>query len=358
MKKILTVLLSLILVAGAVFTLTGCGGDKPPKEGSPSAPRDFSVATGETSATLSWAAPESAGDSVISKYEVSKDNKWVELPASARSHTFTGLNKGTEYTFRVRAVNGQGGGEIASEKAFTTGDSGSGESVGVVTGNLIINKIYATGNNNNNEQACSHSFIELYNDSNEAVNLSGWSVQIKRPGHSWHRLRLNGTVGGKTSFLIRLSQYSNVRTDGTKPVFVLDNTKTGANVYKFDMDWADRYLHNKTQTVVLMSITHKLDDSVVNPSPVTAGFVDMIGYHNSDSAAPEGFREAPLSGYSKNRIAYRLNFGDDMTFDNSLDFRTRRINNPDNPLSEKNLERVRPRHTGNGPWDANDVIND
>jgi len=84
----------------------------------PTAPQDFTATPGDGQVVLSWTAPENDGGSAISHYEVSSDNgaTWVTA-STGTSHTFTGLTNGTEYTFKVRAVNGIGPGAQASATA-------------------------------------------------------------------------------------------------------------------------------------------------------------------------------------------------------------------------------------------------
>ena len=87
----------------------------------PATPQNFTATPGDTQVALSWTAPESDGGAVISGYEVSGDNgsTWITASTST-SHTFTGLTNGTEYTFKVRAVNSEGNGAEASAAATPT----------------------------------------------------------------------------------------------------------------------------------------------------------------------------------------------------------------------------------------------
>lgn len=81
----------------------------------PTAPQNFSATPGDGQVALSWTAPASDGGAAISRYEVSCDNGSTWITASTNtSYTFIGLTNGTEYTFKVRAVNIIGNGAEAS----------------------------------------------------------------------------------------------------------------------------------------------------------------------------------------------------------------------------------------------------
>ncbi|MDD4401916.1 MAG: cell wall-binding repeat-containing protein [Desulfitobacteriaceae bacterium] len=84
----------------------------------PTAPQNFTVTAGDTQVELSWTAPASDGGSAIIKYQVSKDNgsNWTDADLNT-SHIFTGLTNGTEYTFKVRAINSVGLGTETSAAA-------------------------------------------------------------------------------------------------------------------------------------------------------------------------------------------------------------------------------------------------
>ena len=84
----------------------------------PTVPQNFTATPGDTQVELTWEAPASDGGAAITHYEVSADDgtTWVTASTST-SHTFTGLTNGTEYTFKVRAVNSEGHGDAASVTA-------------------------------------------------------------------------------------------------------------------------------------------------------------------------------------------------------------------------------------------------
>ena len=75
----------------------------------PTAPQNLTATPSGGQTVLTWRAPSTNGGSVILRYEVfcSRDNAWVTA-SSNTTHTFTGLNAGTTYVFRVRAVNSVG----------------------------------------------------------------------------------------------------------------------------------------------------------------------------------------------------------------------------------------------------------
>ncbi|MGI6420604.1 MAG: fibronectin type III domain-containing protein [Syntrophomonadaceae bacterium] len=85
----------------------------------PSVPLNFTATPGDGQVALSWSAPASDGGSTILKYQVSKDNgtNWSDVGLNT-THTFTGLTNGTEYTFKVRAVNSVGYGAETSVTAI------------------------------------------------------------------------------------------------------------------------------------------------------------------------------------------------------------------------------------------------
>ena len=87
----------------------------------PSAPENLTAAPSNGQVALSWTAPADNGDSAITGYQVSKDGgvSWTNVGLTT-AYTFTNLTNGTEYTFKVRAVNSAGSGAEASRTATPT----------------------------------------------------------------------------------------------------------------------------------------------------------------------------------------------------------------------------------------------
>ena len=76
----------------------------------PSAPRDPRAVAGDRQAVVSWTEPADSGSFPITDYEVtsvpSGGSCLVKVPSL--SCTVSGLDNGTSYVFRVRALNGAG----------------------------------------------------------------------------------------------------------------------------------------------------------------------------------------------------------------------------------------------------------
>ena len=79
--------------------------------GRPAAPRNLRAAPGDEQAMLTWDAPSSDGGAAIERYEYRVDGGMVWTGTGTELETMVSdLTNGEEYTFEVRAVNGQGAG--------------------------------------------------------------------------------------------------------------------------------------------------------------------------------------------------------------------------------------------------------
>jgi hypothetical protein len=83
-----------------------------PTPAPPGAPTGVAATADDGSATVTWTAPADTGTAAIVGYSVTwqPGNISVDVPASARSFTVTGLTNGTGYTFTVTARNSVGAG--------------------------------------------------------------------------------------------------------------------------------------------------------------------------------------------------------------------------------------------------------
>ena len=99
-----------------------------PTTTAPEAPESLSFTPGDGQVTLRWRAPTNDGGETILRYEYEQDGSgtWISTDSTATSHTVTGLNNGQSYTFRVRAVNALGNGEVATLEATPSPPTGGG----------------------------------------------------------------------------------------------------------------------------------------------------------------------------------------------------------------------------------------
>lgn len=114
---------------------------------------------------------------------------------------------------------------------------------------LCINEVYCGGVNNDN-QICSHNFIELANGSNSDINLNGLMLlytdgTLYGNGHNgfkWKTLKLDGIIKAGSTYLIR-----GQRCNTTKSSFIDVNTydqiwMDGDNPIGFSQDASSFYL--------------------------------------------------------------------------------------------------------------------
>ena len=114
----------------------------------PGPPRSFTATVGDTQVVLNWQAPSSDGGDPITSYSyrVSQTgtNTWspdwtdVTGGGSARSQTVTGLTNGTNYTFELRAVNGEGESVKVSDTATPATTPGSPRNFTATVGNAQV----------------------------------------------------------------------------------------------------------------------------------------------------------------------------------------------------------------------------
>jgi hypothetical protein len=236
-------------------------------------------------------------------------------------HIYSNLQTHAEYTFK--------------SSDFTSGNSVADQ------GGVLIFQVYGTGPNTQ-DGSVSHTFVELYNNTDAAVNLSAYSLQYA-DGISasaatvspWTKIDLTGTIPAHGSYLIRGIQ---------------KNTESGAigrlQVTTPDIDASGFILSNRSYKVALMSNQTLL--TVANPFDIdgsgtkAAGYVDLIGVINSAPADDiDAYETAYAEIISKQKSARRSSLSD--TNNNStdltaIDFRT------------AVLTKYQPRNAATGAW--------
>ena len=176
---------------------------------------------------------------------------------------------------------------------------------------LMINMIYGGGNNQNNT-ACSHHFIELYNQSASGIdlNLKGLYLSYRTVGGAWESLALEGIIPYQHSFLVRCTQVSSPSLLGTR-----------MKIDYYDQEW--QITLPATGFSVYLSIGKP---DVVNPYNADGnlnkaiGYIDLMGIGGIDeSQKVDAYEKNYPQIMTKDIGARRLDFAD--TDDNRADCR-------------------------------------
>jgi hypothetical protein len=109
--------------------------------------------------------------------------------------------------------------------------------------NLVIGSVYFS---NDSQSAVTHSFVEIYNPTDNEISLTengGYSLHYKNSSSEWYKLNLKGSIPAKHSFLVNMGK------TGSVPVsFSQFDYKAGRLdlIGKFDKSFQD-IINNKIQ---------------------------------------------------------------------------------------------------------------
>jgi hypothetical protein len=211
-----------------------------------------------------------------------------------------------------------------------------------LAGKLLILQAYGTGDTT--DGSVSHSFVELYNNTDAAINLNGYSLQYAAgtkeadgatEDGDWTVIELSGSIPAKASYLI-LGQKKNL--SGRHQI-----TDDSGNINEEDF-----VLSNRAFKVALIHSTAKL--TVQNPFNIgagktVAGYIDMVGAKNDDTDQILGYEETParISKQVSVRRIYLTDTNDNGTDFESADYRS-------TGMTAEELEAKRPRNTTYGAW--------
>lgn len=161
---------------------------------------------------------------------------------------------------------------------------------------VVISQVYGGGGNSG--APLTNDFVELFNRSASAVNLTGWSVQYASAnGTSWQVTALNGTIQPNSYYLVR-------EAGGSNGVALPPAEASGGIA-----------MSATSGKVALANTTTALSGGC----PLTSAPVaDLVGY--GAASCFEG--HAPADALSNTTAAVRLNLGDVDTDDNASDFFT------------------------------------
>ena len=203
---------------------------------------------------------------------------------------------------------------------------------------------------NINTGAISHNFIELYNNSDEPIDLSGYSVQwangkangggtIIAEDQEWNVIPLTGIIAAYGSYLIRGKKMND--SDG--------NNVGRLQITESDMDDESFYMSNRSFKVALLSSQTKITMSQpwdnVNGKPIIPELLDLVGARNGNNDSVEGFKGAVFPSYSKQQSIRRASFVDTGNNHNDfvgLDYRKWTSDNTSR-LTDDQVLRFRPR---------------
>ena len=241
-----------------------------------------------------------------------------------------------------------------------TATSSAGEAIAqdVDSHGIVINQAYGGGSTKPTtiSQGCavSHSFVELYNCSNNnPVSLCGLYLHYKgNKDTGWKTLALRGEVPPRHSFLVRGKQHGNMFDD-----MVI------CKVYDYDQEWIDGstgkpiafdstgmslYLstsptHEQTSNIAAY-IIHKDAAGTETGRTYDQYYVDLLGVGGAEG--------------NSNPSAYNKFFHECMDVDTAIrriNFRNNKNNKydaePINYRTHKNVEAVRPKSLRDGVWE-------
>ena len=173
---------------------------------------------------------------------------------------------------------------------------------------VIINQVYG----GSTDGYASHSFIELYNPTDEAVDLSSWSVQYRSSesgsqADAWVKLDLTDSIAAEGFYLIRCGA-----------VTTTDNVNY--QVPEGNQDW-NIQLHNKGLSVALVDNQDTLGADVTGDVSSNMSIIDLAavqGNDGTDDQTPYAYEGSYAAIQSKKKGIRRENFAD--TDNNGTDF--------------------------------------
>jgi len=216
-------------------------------------------------------------------------------------------------------------------------------------GKVLILQAY--GNAGGNSPAgVSHSFVELYNKSDDAIDLSGISLYFANgksgadvtEDEAWQSIALTGTIPAKGSFLILGKKHDDVTSTRYK---IADNYG--------DINDDSLSLNRRGFKVAIIKSTEALTDQnpfISNNGKPISGYIDMVGAVNDTTKDDHifGYEEAPAR-CSASEAVRRQDLTD--MDNNSTDFIAARYAlTGDGAFSNEMLEVRKPRNSSAEEW--------
>ncbi|MCL2879100.1 MAG: lamin tail domain-containing protein [Treponema sp.] len=233
-------------------------------------------------------------------------------------------------------------------------------------GKLLVLQVFGDGGNSG--VAVSHSFVELYNNSNSDIDMDNiylWYANGRRANdpdfnadidQDWSSIQLSGTLSAKCSYLIL-----GAKNTGTPAASIRLTIQDGSG----DQNVSSMVLGNRSFKVALIYSNTDLTD-IQNPFDIDGagtkaeGYIDMAGARNTAPDADpakydtiNGYETAPARNSASVSIR-RASLTD--TDNNSVDFeQIRYVNDKDTSIpvwaETELLEFYGPKNMAYGAWD-------
>ena len=213
---------------------------------------------GRTSALISWIASESGIFKI--EYGTSTSYGLVTATTSVSNLTVGSLSPNTDYHFRILAQDSLANATTSDDGIFTTINKAE---------NVVISEIKTVGSGGANDE-----WIELYNPTSQAIDISGWSIQYR---------------GGASGAFNK----KNFTTTSSVPVygfFLIANSSGYQGGVPADMSQATFSMSADGGNVFLVN------DHILLNSATSTAIVDKISYGAGSNLFPEG--EVPATAPS------------------------------------------------------------
>lgn len=209
---------------------------------------------------------------------------------------------------------------------------------------LLINKVYGGGIPDSNATPCSHSFIELYNSTDNTMNLKGLAIQYGEYLKEWQMLPLRGEIKPYHSFLIRCAQHTDPYRRNTR-----------FKILDYDMEWNIPLSSAGMKIYLNVPTDITTPSAYVNPANTDGswskevGFIDLFAFGGEDVSRPiDGYLKGYLQIGNKDRMIKRrystsLNYAFENTGNNANDLEFI-------DLRSANVDIYAPRPTSYGQW--------
>jgi len=246
--------------------------------------------------------------------------------------------------------------EIMRPKNLANGDWDPFEEPVIVgSAKLMILQANIRGNDNGLDQTIpsptgggfARSIVELYNNTDDDIDLSNYSLHIGKVDDWITRVPLSGTIGAKCSFLIVSNSADSAYSLNATPRALLPAADLEAD-FIIGLNDAGTNVGNNWKIALMVNQPAIL--AVANPftdSSLTANYVDMLGVGNNTITGFEGSRASGSAPQPPRRKTLVDEDNNGTDFDQT-DLRGRTGNRG---IDDDQLYKIWPRNSDSGEWD-------